>query len=210
MYTILPQHKNCWHFKLNLYIPWVPRPKLYTIGNRELQLTARRCKCLSCLYMLLHDCLWCSCYFWKTACYFKGTVSRDIVFFSKGWTFLISTFCKCAESSWFFFSVFLLNYFKSKYFLTTVKTLILKTASVPCFRMRKAFHYPPVTLNIISVSRLWWRYFFWFWSGLLKAALHILKWIFSVSRHRYSEAAYGKIKELVRVFTVVRKYFDLK
>ncbi len=45
----------------------------------------------------------------------------------------------------------------------------------------------------------YWKPLYTFWSGF-----------FSVSRHRYSEVSYGKIKELVRVFTVVRKYFHLK
>ncbi len=52
----------------------------------------------------------------------KKTVSRDIVFFLRAELFK-SVLSVSALKAPDFFSVLMLNYFKSKYFLTTLKTL---------------------------------------------------------------------------------------
>jgi hypothetical protein len=41
--------------------------------------------------------------------------------------------------------------------------------------LEAAFRKPPATLKIVTVSRLWRVFSYWFWSGLLKAASSILK-----------------------------------
>ncbi len=93
----------------------------------------------------------------------------------------------------YFFSVMLLSHYNSKFILWK-QLLILKITSITCSRMLEAaFHKPPATLKIVTVSRFW-QVFYWFWSGSLKAASSILK--------RVTEAYLVAISGLLITFQV--------
>jgi hypothetical protein len=109
-----------------------------------------------------------------------GNITRYGIFY--GLNIFKQYFLYVHWNSWFFLLYRPWVFFIPNFLLLWKHLLILKIASVTCFRMRKVnFHNLPLTLKMVRVSPLWQRYF-----------VLILKWVIE-SRFGHSEEGYWKM-----------------